>query len=58
MISGFYATLYKESVLTLYTGKRSRIYKIGEFFMQFSEEPKMSDTQWERDSKGQYVRIG
>mmetsp|Transcript_6460 Transcript_6460/g.9599 ORF Transcript_6460/g.9599 Transcript_6460/m.9599 type:complete len:139 (+) Transcript_6460:3-419(+) len=54
-MTGLYATLYKETTLTLYTGKRSKVYKIGEFFMLFSEEKNMSETQWERDSKGFFV---
>ena len=54
-VSGVYATLYKEQTLTLYTGKRSKVYKIGEFFMPFIEEPNMSDTVWERDSSGTYT---
>jgi hypothetical protein len=53
-MSGIYATLYKELTLTLYTGKRSKVFKIGEFFMPFIEEPKMSETSWERDSNGTY----
>ncbi|OMJ71231.1 hypothetical protein SteCoe_30618 [Stentor coeruleus] len=52
---GIYATLYKETTLTLYTGKRSKVYKIGEFFMVFVEEPRMSETVWERDQSGVYV---
>lgn len=54
-MSGIYATLYKEVTLTLYTGKRSKVYKIGEFFMPFVEEPKMSETVWERDHSGMYT---
>lgn len=54
-MSGIYATLYKETTLTLYTGKRSKVFKIGEFFMIFVEEPRMSETVWERDQSGGYV---
>ena len=54
-MSGIYATLYKETTLTLYTGKRSKVYKIGEFFMSFIEEPKMSETVWDRDQNGAYI---
>ena len=54
-MSGIYATLYKETTLTLYTGKRSKVYKIGEFFMSFVEEPRMSETVWERDQNGTYA---
>lgn len=56
-LSGVYATLYKESTLTLYTGKRSKVYKIGEFFYQFVEEPKMSESLWEKDAQGNYNRV-
>lgn len=51
-MSNIFATLYKETTLTLYTGKRSKVYKIGEFFMRFLEEPNMSETEWEKDAKG------
>ena len=54
-MNSIYATLYKETTLTLYTGKRSKVYKIGEFFMSFVEEPRMSETVWERDPSGMYV---
>ena len=54
-MSGIYATLYKETTLTLYIGKRSTIHKIGEFFMHLSVTPHMSETHWERDTAtGQY----
>jgi hypothetical protein len=56
-MSGIYATLYKETTLTLYTGKRSKVYKIGEFFMSFIEEPRMSETSWDRDQNGLYTLI-
>ena len=55
-MANIYATLYKETTLTLYTGKRSKVYKIGEFFMIFVEEPRMSETVWERDQSGIYVQ--
>jgi hypothetical protein len=54
-MAGIYATLYKEITLTLYTGKRSKVYKVGEFFMVFVEEPRMSETTWDRDLNGFYV---
>ena len=49
-LSGAYSALFKDTTLTLYSGRKSRMLKIGEFFMDFSETPNMSEMLWERDT--------
>jgi hypothetical protein len=48
-LAGAYSALFKDTTLTLYSGRKSRMLKIGEFFMDFSETPNMSEMVWERD---------
>lgn len=56
-VIGGFANLYKGNVLTIYTNKRTRISKVGEFFMKFSEEPKMSELYWDKDELETYSNI-
>jgi hypothetical protein len=55
-LGNIYASLYKEQILTLYTGRKSPVRKIGAFYFHFSEELNMSDTVWERIG-GLYQRV-
>lgn len=47
-LGNIYASLYKELTLTLYTGRKSLVRKIGAFYFHFSEDLNMSETTWER----------
>jgi hypothetical protein len=57
VVIGGFANLYKGNVLTIYTNKRTKVYKVGEFFMKFSEEPRMSELFWDKDELGIYSNI-
>lgn len=50
-LASCYAHYYKETTLTLYSGKKGQFWKVGEFFMLYNETPYLGDSRWERDPR-------